>query len=80
LTSLAALAVWSACPHRSATSGSRERWSGPDVVDERVVSEAHTLGGDVQGEPAIVHEVDNLDALNQREMIGEQTPMTTPPH
>ena len=63
-----------------ARSVHRQRRRDPDVVDERVVGEAHAFGRGMGSEATTVHEVDDVDASHEHEMIGEQTTMTTPPH
>ena len=66
---------------RGATSGLVERHGrrDPDVVDERVAVEAHALRRDVGSEAAVVHEVHDVDAAYEDEVVGDQAPMASPP-
>ena len=49
------------------------------VVDERPIQEADPLRDGVGDVSTIVHEVHDLDRSDQHEVVGEQSPMATPP-
>ena len=45
-----------------------------------MTGETSGVGHDVGDEPAIVHQMDGVDASDQDEMVGQQTAMAAPPH
>ena len=48
-----------------------------DVVNERVAHEAHPRSQDVGSETTVVHQVNDVGAVNEDEIVGEQTAVDT---